>query len=166
MFKDIGKTRLENWWQGIFGRGWDTLMDLAEWILWIIWMKWTALWRKLNLLFQAQCLLIGIMNEMEMIAGLELCLGLPNHCWVFRLPAAMTNSELVRYPCSRRTSQPLGGKSIPLPLPSHWKRIVIFLSEIAYSRFRFASLFAVLLSVPPSGDLLNVLYTVIVSDTI
>lgn len=78
--------------------GRDIVMDLAEWIFRIIGMKWTALWMKLSLLFQPQCLLSGIVNEMAVITGLELCMGSLSYYWVFRLPAEVTNPELVIYP--------------------------------------------------------------------
>lgn len=61
-------------------------------------MTWTVLWRKHGLVFQAQSLFSGITKERAMATRLKLCMGSPSHRWLFSLPAAVTNPELVMIP--------------------------------------------------------------------
>ena len=62
------------------------------------------------------------MNETERITGLELCLGPPS---TVRRSGCQQQWPVLSWwdsPCSGRINQPLGGKSFPLALPSHWER--------------------------------------------
>lgn len=141
--RTLERARLENWWQGIFGKGYADGPSRMNLINPMDEMNCSG--RKLSLLFQAQCLLSGIMNEMELIAGLELCLWSLNHYWVLRLPAIMTNSELVRYPLLQE-NQPITWRQVNSFGPTQLLRENNYLSSLkyVYSRFRFAYLLAVL----------------------
>lgn len=150
----IGEVVIRKTWERIF---W-TLQNKS---LRMIWTTWMSLWMKFSLPSQAQHLLSAVVNKMAIVTGLELCLGSPSHCWVFWLQAVVTNPESP------------GGSANHLEASwSHWsfqiiEGIVICpLWSILTVDLDLLSLLAVLLSAPPSGDLQNASYHVIVSDTI
>lgn len=148
LVKDVDRARLENWWQGRFGKDYGD--ELAEW------MKLTVLWWKLSLLFQTQCLLSGIMNAMA-VPGLEMCMGSSNHCWGSRSPVAGPILSWWYTPCSQEDQPTTCRKKITLALPGHWgSSYLTFLINIILD-LDLSSLLACFLSVPSFGDLVNAL---------
>lgn len=147
LVKDVDRARLENWWQGRFGKDYGD--ELAEW------MKLTVLWWKLSLLFQTQCLLSGIMNAMA-VPGLEMCMGSSNHCWGSRSPVAGPILSWWYTPCSQEDQPTTCRKKITLALPGHWgSSYLTFLINIILD-LDLSSLLACFLSVPSFGDLVNI----------
>lgn len=116
--------------------GWNMVINFAEWMSRIIWMKWTTLWMKLSLLFQAQWLFSGLMNEMAVMTRLELCMGSPSHCWVFSLLAADTSPEGVIDLVLQEDQSTTWRQVNFIGPPHHWGNDTC-LSFLKYTYFKF-----------------------------